>query len=152
MFDNFSNLIFIAVALAVFIGRTVVEAKRKKAPPPEKPKIPALHFEGDDEEVVQYFRSDEAPPPPPPPPPPKVVAKPKPKRTTPNLTKFAPIAPKEVFLPSTADKAAAAKVIAPPVVGQTGLDGLGRLNLSHLSPMKQAVVMAEILGQPKGMS
>jgi hypothetical protein len=55
MFENFSNLIFIAVAIAVFVGRTVAQAKKKReqeeeAPPPPPTRAPALHFEEKEED------------------------------------------------------------------------------------------------------
>ena len=130
-----SNLIFIFIALAIFIGRTIVEARKKKKPPPRKPErtIPPIHFEAD-----------------------KPAAPAKKARQTQAAQKLsqakAALAPKEeVSLPSAAvspkPPPAAAKNVAPVAAEQKVFS----FNLNHLSPLKQAVVMAEILGPPKGM-
>jgi len=151
MFESFSsNIIFIAIALAIFIGRTVAEAKKKKkAPPPAAPRVPALHFEEDDEEPTQRSigRKIAAP-----------VTKAAGKKVS--AKKQVPVSPaKPVNFPLSAKM----DTSSPPVTGgktspakrntqtvspgQTGF----AFNLNHLSPLKQAVVMAEILGPPKGM-
>ncbi|MCL2232050.1 MAG: hypothetical protein FWB99_03135 [Treponema sp.] len=153
MFENFSNVIFIAIALAVFIGRTVAQARKskeeKKAPPPPPPKVAALHFEEkDDDDELGYFKKAAAQ---------SVPKTPKPARQPPKkqpaslLTK-APALKKDTSppLPSNIDKLfpvkGTAKTLSPEE--QEGFS----LNLNHLSPMKQAVIMAEILGPPKGLT
>jgi len=130
MFDNFSNLIFIAVAVAIFIGRTLTEAKRKKKappPPPQRPAVPALHSE--EEPATRPL--------------PKPKPKPAPKKQQPAL------APRSasVIVDTTPPAKTPVRVgpIAPVQAGFT-------LNVNHLSPMQQAVVFSEILGPPKGLS
>jgi hypothetical protein len=143
LFESVSNLIFILIPLAIFIGRIVVQAKNKREQPPQIP----VHFE--DEEDSEY--SEESP---------LVNAAQTQKRDV------AVVPPKPTFSPTTQliagedsgfhskvqelyrtpKKVPAANV---PVVPE---EKSFALNLNHLSPMKQAVVMAEILGSPKGMS
>jgi len=143
MFENFSNLIFIAVALAIFIGRTVAQARRnreaeaekEKAPaPPPRPRVQALHFEDDDD--AGYVKKPAAP-----------------VRTAKQPIKKPVVKPvstlkKEIAPPANVEKLFPIKGTARAAVSeQAGFS----FKLDHLSPMKQAVVMAEILGPPKGM-
>ena len=140
MFDieGISNYIIFLIPIAILIGRFVRNARRKHEPPPEKPPQPYIpvHFEDDDDDVGrEYFRKrnmEETP----------EAPKRAPKRKT-EKTVAAAFTPKPDFLPSIIAKA------APPPKAPDRKDFTA--NLSHLSPLKQAVVMAEILGQPKGM-
>ena len=133
---SFPNLIFFALAIAVFIGRTLVAAKKRKTePPPPPPKVPALHFEQDDDDIPGYLKT---------PRPAAKAAKTAPKKQP------AAVKPAPAKDTPPADKIAPVKGTLPPgslAAGQADFT----LNLAHLSPMKQAVVMAEILGPPKGM-
>jgi len=143
MFENFSNLIFIAVMLAIFIGRTVLQARKKKdeeaeqekaPPPPPRPRVQALHFEVKDDDDVGYVKK----------PPVRTAKQPikKPAAKTVSSIK------KEIAPPPNVEKLFPIKGTARAVSSeQAGFS----FNLDHLSPMKQAVVMAEILGPPKGM-
>ena len=137
MTDTVFNLIVILIPVAIVIGRIVVGARNKRNPPPApaQPRIP-VHFEDDE----NYFRNRT---------PVKAPEAAKPRTPTPP-TKLATSA-HEVFPPvagsgvtPTPGRAVAATA-APS--GQKDFT----LKLSHLSPLKQAVVMAEILGPPKGM-
>jgi len=130
------NLIIIAVPLAIFIGRIVVNARNKRNPPPKpaQPHIP-VHFEDEDD---GYFR----------------------KRATASTTpvKATAVKPRVHTAPTlsaTPTKSAMPTKSAPPAPGRNAVgaaaSGQFTFNLNHLSALKQAVVMAEILGPPKGM-
>jgi len=143
MFENFSNVIFIAVALAVFIGRTIAQAKKKReaeeaeaANPtaqPASPRIPSVHFDEDDDYVPGYLKK------PTPQTPGRVAAKPPKKQPAAKVTP-----------PPNVDMLFSPARTAPARAASSGREGFS-FNLAHLSPMKQAVLMAEILGTPKGM-
>ena len=152
--ENVSNLIFIAVAMAIFIGRTVVQARKKKEeeknppPPPPKPQVQALHFElkdDDEDDIPGYLKKPAAAPVA------KVAKQPvKPTKKQPSslLTKASAVKKKDMPIPANVDKLFQNKGTA--VAASSEQSGFS-FNLDHLSPMKQAVVMAEILGPPKGM-
>ena len=146
MFENFSNVIFIAVALAIFIGRTVAQARKKqKEPPPPPPKAPVLHFEDDDDDIPGYLKK--------PAPKKQPVKQPVKKQTSSLLGKAAAIKKDKDTsppVPVTADRLFPAR--AAPLAGAAsqGQEGF-TFDLGHLSPMKQAIVMAEILGPPKAL-
>ena len=140
------NIVFLLVFLAIFIGRTIIEARRKRTPPP---KIP-IHF-ADDEEP-NYFRG-KAP-----------VSNPQTKKTarwervsspSASVSNIALTAEGNTGL-SAGSVAAGSRASPAKGNAETGSrtapgQGSFALNLSRLSPMKQAVVMAEILGTPKGL-
>jgi hypothetical protein len=133
MFDSLSNIIIVLIPLAIFIGRIVLQAqaKRRPEPPRKQPPIP-VHFEDDDDEDDRQFA-------------PTAVSRQainkainsKDRADTFNPLPLMDNAPK----PPPVIKAKTPSV--EPVRGS--------LDLSHLSPIKQAVVMAEILGPPKGL-
>jgi hypothetical protein len=139
MFDTVINLIIILIPAAIVVGRIVVGARNKRNPPPApaQPKIP-VHFEDDENYFKRYI-------------PAKVTPARKPE-TRPHVPtpppKLATRAP-EAFPP------AAGSGVTPLPARQAAAAPSGHkdftLNLSHLSPLKQAVVMAEILGPPKAM-
>ena len=141
MFENFSNLIFIAVAIAVFIGRTVAQAKKKReqeeAPPPPPPRAPTLHFEEKEED--DFVRRIQP-------------AKPKPPAKKPAVAaKVATPARKDTVPPAiTAEQLFPTRAV--PIAAAAQNQGDFSFNLNHLSPLKQAVIMAEILGPPKALS
>ena len=157
MFENFSNVIFIAVALAVFIGRTVSQARKNKEakeqkkaapPPPPSPKIQALHFEEKDNDELGYFKKAAAQPAS------KAVKPPVKaslKKQPPSLLTKASTLKKDTSppVPSNIDKLFPVKGTARTLSSEQ--EGFS-FNLDHLSPMKQAVIMAEILGPPKGLT
>ena len=144
MFDSIFNLVIILIPLSIFIGRAIVQARSKHAPPP---KIP-VHFEDEEEgfpggEASEYMgreehdffpsaltrgatehpKGQEAPP---------VAA----KKRAPRVE----LSPLTGVMPAQKPPAPAGKALSP-----------GGLAINHLSPMQQAVVMAEVLGPPKGM-
>ena len=134
MFDTIFNLIIILIPAAIIVGRIVVGARNKRNPPPvpAQPRIP-VHFEDDNNYFKRQLsaKQPETRPHVPTPPP-----------------KLAVLAP-EAFPPAAASgvKLAPGRPVAAAPSGHKDFT----LNLSHLSPLKQAVVMAEILGPPKGM-
>ena len=141
MFRSLFNLVIILIPLAIFVGRIVMQARGKHAPPP--PRIP-VHFEDDKDDEDNYQ---------------------------------GPKASQE-YVKSLADlrkklHSKAGKKIAPSIVSTSSYSGesnaspkadmaSGRVtpalavpseksfpqNLARLSPLKQAVVMAEVLGPP----
>ena len=166
MVENFSNLIFIAVALAVFIGRSVVQAKKrqkeeeeeKKNPKPkpkpqvqgQRPKVHTLHFEedGEDDYVPGYLKK---PAPAPKPVPAKVTKKPQTPARTPLPSRSVPTPPQVDRAFPIVPTISSVRPIMPIGALSSGEEGFN-LNLNHLSPMQQAVIMSEILGQPKGLT
>ncbi|MDR0496567.1 MAG: hypothetical protein LBH42_03020 [Treponema sp.] len=152
MFDSVFNLVIILIPLAIFIGRIVVRARNKHAPPPAAPRIP-VHFEDDEDEdeyVPFSFRES-----------PDYIRE---------LIKAQSLAAQKQ-VPQVAVKPAPAplktQVFTPEVnlgiqpgpslqrqVPDSGAVPIQKgftFNFEGLSPLKQAVVMAEILGPPKGM-
>ena len=123
MFDSLFNVIIVLIPLAIFIGRTVSRARSKHAPPPPPLRIP-IAFEDDDE----YYEDDDYVEPAPQPLPKPVLPYAAPRTDTPP------------------------KVAAPMPVAPQPEKKEFPLNLTQLSPMKQAVVMAEILGPPKALT
>jgi len=138
MFDNIFDKIFILVPIALIIGRFVLQARNKHKPKPKAPPIP-VHFEDDVDErpplikpkkteyhVKDVFDS------PPPAPRPAVKSYKKPAQYQ-----------------YSAAVAAPEKKIAIAPVAQPQEDFFQKL--SKLSPLKQAVIMAEVLGPPKAL-
>jgi len=124
--DSLFNIIIVLIPVAIFIGRIVAQArsKRNPAPPARQRPIP-VHFEDDEDDERQFSPSAVHPP---------VQVK------KDNLNAYSsPVSLKSVPEPPK-------KAITPSLEPEHGF-----LYLSHLSPMKQAVVLAEILGPPKGM-
>ena len=125
MLDDLPGLFIFLIPLAIFIGRMVMQARKKGEGVPQIP----LHFEEDkDEEVPARMK-------------------------TPALANntgkeiFPP--PRSRTEPGFSVKAVSGEPAAQAVAGQQG--GLP-LTLGRLSPLKQAVVMAEVLGVPKGLT
>ena len=144
MFENFSNLIFIAVALAIFVGRTVVRARKEreegeaeKAAPPPQPKVQSLHFE---EKERATTRKAQAP------------AKAPAKKPVP-AARLAQSARRESPVAITADQLFPVRAAAPvaAVQQQPGDFSFNFGNLGNITPLQQAVVLSEILGPPKSL-
>jgi hypothetical protein len=149
MFDSIFNLIIIFIPMAILIGRFVSRVRSRNNPPPKPPQpyIP-VHFEDDDDES-EYFAK------------PKAALEmrkeaSRPKEVYPPASALFQAPLEQNFIKSTipafdsaprsaAPKAVVKKAEAPPERKDFVL------NLNHLSAMKQAVVMAEILGTPKGL-
>jgi hypothetical protein len=152
------NYIIFLIPLAIFIGRIVVQARSKNEPPPRIP----IHFEDDEEEEEKL-----------------VVRKvPVQEQKSRNDDEYFPYAlsrgSTEYFRgmsqanappekPAHQARAAQSllpdsqsRVVTPAVNRESTLSSAPgqknpNLNLNHLSQLKQAVVMAEVLGPPKGM-
>ena len=125
MFNSLFNVIIVLIPLAIFIGRAVSQARRRHAPPPPPTRIPVA-FEDDD-----YYEEDDYV---------KPAPKPLPKPAMP-------------FVAPRTDIPPPAKVNTTPAPAAPQPEKKDSpLNLNHLSPMKQAVVMAEVLGPPKALT
>jgi len=142
MFSSSANIIFIIVLVVIFIVRSIAQVTKRKGEE-EPPPIP-VHFEDDDEEPQRVHGAIRSAPRPKPP----VIQAGK-------LDQYRPLT--QTVLPSST--AAPGAVAAPraPSAGMSAAAGAApparkgiTLNL-NLSAMKQAVVMAEILGTPRGM-
>ena len=142
--DSILNYVVFLIPVAIVVTRLVNRARAKRAPPPPKkppePYIP-VHFEVDDEDDTAYFRRRNAEDS-------TTVSKQAPARKT-QKTIASPFTPKpelsspiSVRLPQPIVKSA----------GSIEKQNDFTFNLSHLSPLKQAVIMAEILGPPKGLA
>lgn len=131
MFDSIFDNIFILIPIAIIIGRIVVQARKKKQPPPPPPRrrqpVIPVHFEDDKED--------------------------RPPRREVKVQSIIPAAPQytavyEAGL-SNSEALVDDKVNLPRKAPSE--PRAFTFNLNNLSAMKQAVVMAEILGPPKGM-
>ena len=148
MFDSVSNLIFLLIPLAIFIGRIVVEARSKRsggggttAAKPAAPRIP-VHFEDDEPAYFKKKTSTQS----------STTASKRTQAAKKPKTASAPYtSPLEAASPP-ASASAGSRVPAKNAARAVSLEQQGfPLTLAKLSPLKQAVVMAEVLGPPKGM-
>jgi len=128
MGDSLFNIVIVLIPVAIFIGRIVLQAQAKRKPGPtrKQPPIP-VHFEDYDDDERQFV----------PPAVSRQVINNKARADTYNPSPVVDSAPKQS--PAIKAKIPSAEPVQ------------GFLYLNHLSPMKQAVVMAEILGPPKGL-
>jgi hypothetical protein len=114
--------------------------RRRRQKPPQ-PYIP-VHFEDEDDDDLGYFRNrtatQEAPKPPAP-----ATAQ---QRKTQKIV-AAPFTQKPEFSGGSQPPVVMTRPVTP--VAQPRKDF--SFNLNHLSPLKQAVIMSEVLGQPVGM-
>jgi len=144
MGDSFLNILLIIAVIVVFIVRTISAATKKKKEPEPRVKIP-VHFE--DDEDPAYFKTRVAD---------EIQKKLEKKLSALEVLPLSQTA--ETFLPSQSKnirkasaapspKGGAGRTAAAPEEPQKGFP----YNLNRLSPMKQAVVMAEILGPPKAL-
>ena len=152
-----SNIIIILFAVVVFIIRAVIQVRKKPEEKPPQVRIP-VSFEDEKEPEMAVLSTMAAPP---------AVRASRPKQPLSSQATFSPLTAKTVFdsgdiglykgpgvskgEPRAAggSKAAPAKNAGTAGVSPTQRDFVSMLN--HLSPLKQAVVMAEVLGPPKGM-
>ena len=143
--DGIFNYIIFLIPVALLITRAVNRARAKRAPPPKKPPQPYIpvHFEDDSNEGdLGHVRN-------------RAVqdSKAAPKQAQARRvqkTIAVPFAPKPDFSSFIADSPRPTPVKSVGAASTTKRADFTS-TLSHLSPLKQAVVMAEILGQPKGM-
>jgi len=151
MFDSIFNLIIIFIPMAILIGRFVSRVRSRNNPPPKPPQpyIP-VHFEDDDDES-EYFAK------------PKAALEmrkeaSRPKEVYPPASSLFKAPLEQNFIKSTIPAFDSPPRAAAPKTSVTARKAEAPqerkdfvLNLNHLSAMKQAVVMAEILGTPKGL-
>ena len=135
MFDSIFDNIFFLIPIAIIIGRVVIQAKKKQQAPPPAPKIP-VHFEDDEgAEGAAVLRLPKA-----------ALKKPRKIKRPPAIPVEAPGVSRGNAVPAEAlAQEAPAPVKSAPVQNDFAF------NLNHLSPLKQAVIMAEVLGPPKGI-
>ena len=142
MGGSFINILVVLILLSVFISRTVIRARsqnRKKQEPPRR-RVPVQRVDNDVphwERAAALEMTDGS------------TAAETAQRTMPKAALVSEKkAPEPVFIPAPVNTTL-------PVRTNTGsgaaFPGSGWINVNHLSPLKQAVVMAEILGPPKGM-
>jgi len=126
--------------MAIFVGRIVVQARGKHSPPPRIP----VHFEDDEGDEGEYegpkVREEHA----------KALSNLRKnlsakagKKATPSMAS----ANRGAVKSSTTFKADMASERITPAQNVQGEKGFPQ-NLARLSPLKQAVVMAEVLGPP----
>jgi hypothetical protein len=165
MFDFLFNNGVIFIAIAIFIGRLILQLRRRGREEGENPPSRVPRFfeekEEDDEaeesgrriaysqtrgssdflrELVMREAAKEAAPRPPPP---KPGLWPPPEPGTLAEPEIRPAA----FVPPSAKPAGRLPEENPPWGGAAGFPA----SLNRLSPMRRAVVLAEILGPPKGL-
>ena len=143
--DSIFNLVIILIPLSIFIGRAIVQARAKHEKRPPAPPI-TVHFEDDEpsREIGHWVVPDA-----PVAPAARAVKGPasKIKKTKTLVTPGLGV----ISLPKV-DKVIKAPVSAPQAVKPVAQPAAqGSFNLNHLSPLKQAVVMSEILGPPKAL-
>jgi len=130
MLDSLFNIIIVLIPLAIFIGRMVVQARNKRNPAtPAKPRPIPVHFEDDDDDDNDRQFA------------PSAIPRPVQAKKDNAYAYSSPVSVKSVPEPPPQKKANIPSVEP----------AHGFLYIDHLSPMKQAVVLAEILGPPKGM-
>ena len=146
MFDSLFSYFIFLIPLAIFIGRIVIQARSKNESSPGLP----VHFEeeeeedpakkaqgggkktGDEEDDYSYALSR--------------GTTEYPKGLAAQTPKPAPPVTQAGFTRSQLDpQSQAASMLAP------AQENLALMNINHLSPLKQAVVMAEVLGPPKAL-
>jgi len=152
MFRGIFDSIFILIPLAIIIGRFVYQARNKKRkPPPRRPPQPHIrvHFEDDVDEEAAVRKA--------------VTKAARPIPAFESFDRFVPperhdlpsaIPAEKKFSPASREQAVYKKPEAetrktPLPASQAQNDFFLRLN--KLSPLKQAVVMAEVLGPPKAL-
>jgi len=171
MFDIPINLVIVLVPLAIFIGRIVVAARKKIRPTPKTPapvqvkkedddlphwlrepaqaaKTPAVQKNKASRKLFQPLKKagdlaallDNSAP---------VSAAPEGRRLSEPAISDSDGSRRRAPVMEAAARNAAAKT--PLSNEKAAPSGPGLFNLNRLSPLKQAVVMAEILGPPKGL-
>ena len=147
MFDEISSSILLLIPLAIFIGRIFLQAKsRNTSQTKSQIEEPVIY----DEEEDDFIRRLSG----------KGTSNQRQSKTFSNNKKAA-VAPEKSLgvlgsgnLPSSGRSSpatAARKTPVRSVAGVAAASGTGFAKLANLSPLKQAVIMAEVLGPPKGM-
>ena len=154
MFNSIFDSIIILIPIAIIIGRFILQARNKRKPPPKKPPQPYIpvHFvdDVDDEPVVKKVVTEKQRP---------VslldtqslfgnqsLAEEQRSYSVFQTEKKEPYVPQKPIVSKTLGTAK--KVLPDP---ETKAQNNFFLNLNKLSPLKQAVVMAEVLGPPKAL-
>ena len=150
--DGIFNYVIFLIPLALVVSRVVGRLRAKKNPPPPVKKKPAqayvpVHFEvdtntADDDDSSAYFRKRNAAE--------DTPLRPQTTRRKAQKNVAAPFTPKPELL-STAVPIPQAAVPLRNLGPASQTRRSFEFELNHLSALKQAVVMSEILGQPKGM-
>lgn len=157
--DAIFNNILILIPLAIIIVRFATQGKRRrKAAPKEAPPPVTMHFEAEEDDPEYYakplaFLGDDevkpAKPAPKPKPKPKLIPVARPAAFDYSIreegTSFQPVESSIRQAPIAAARAPAADVRKPETQGSA------IFGLNNLSALKQAVVMAEVLGPPKAL-
>ena len=153
MFENLFNILIVIVAIVVFVVRSFLQVKAsKKAATQKRPKpAPAIFKKDDDEEpyrdLAYYVELEEK------------KAK---EEASANAAKKKVVSRKAPPVQRVVKDVNISESIAPkhspatfPVIPIASSRRSGRRSgisgLKHLSPLKQAVVMAEVLGSPKAL-
>ncbi|MCL2008895.1 MAG: hypothetical protein FWG77_12510 [Treponema sp.] len=142
MFEGSLNIVVVVIALVVFVGRTVlqVRAKKKEAAQPQENRVNYREEEDDEDDdrtLASFFiKRDEKEA--------KESAKGKPAVRKPPAPAKSTI---DAGLVADLNKAEPAPRISP--VSAQAVNRTSSLN--HLSTLKHAVIMAEILGPPKSL-
>ena len=142
MFDSLTNLIFLLIPLAIFLGRIVVDARNKRNSGGATGRTSRAPLRSEDDDEPKYFRkraSTQSP----------AAA---PRRTQTARKPTVPLAPalsSPISEAAAGPKAPLSRVNAARMVSPEHQSF--PLNLTRLPPLKQAVVMAEVLGPPKGL-
>jgi len=128
MFGGIFDSIIILIPIAIIIGRFVVQARNKRKPPPPRPKPPPIpvHFMDDEDDKPVVRRAV--------------------KKERPSISMFEIHEPAQPVYKKPAE---VTKKVLPLPVTQKQDDFFQKLN--KLSPLKQAVIMAEVLGPPKAL-
>ena len=142
MFNGIPNLLILLIPLAIFIGRTVFEARKKnnRAAPPAIP----VHFEDDDDKKHPVNSAASAVIPFTP------VRKIASDALSAGLSSSLDTDYRPVSMTSLRPVAGTAEPASVETHNQAAVPPVSPL-INRLTPLKQAVVMAEILGTPKGL-
>ena len=144
--DSLINLIIVLIPLSIFIGRAVVSARKKHQPPPKPQVQPKVEEENIPHWIREAAKVSKAPAPRKQ----KVSRKPQPAyQKAGDLA--ASIESERAATPAPAAGKVPVKAPLPVEKPITAPSERNPFNLGNLSPLKQAVVMAEILGPPKGL-
>jgi hypothetical protein len=159
MFDDISSRILILIPIAIFVGRFILQArnaeKQKKKTPPPPPRVKPRRIEEDRPHWERAYEDKAAV---------KTVpaAKTQAQKARP-VKALAEAFPSKAALSSKEDKlepfsGARSAVPAASIPLKTKSPNQGAVSpipglegFSNLSPLKQAVVMAEVLGPPKAL-
>ena len=152
MIDEISNYIIFLIPLAIFIGRIFLQAKNRNNSQAESQTQPKARYEDEEDDFIRRLSGNTAN---------QRQPVQKPKQSSTKIKKTAAPPEKSLNVLDSGNLttpgrkpppgAASRKTPVRPVTGVTAASGTGFLKLASLSPLKQAVIMAEVLGTPKGL-